>query len=116
MDMTMASLRKPILAAAMCLTTAAALSAIPARPEPARLVNDFAGIFSPRQALYIERMLVEFDDSTSNQIAVVTVPDLEGYSASEYHYRKWTFADGSPFGAYFRGLGNGFFARNAGRI
>ena len=87
MDMTKASLRKPILAAVLCLTTAAALSAIPARPEPARLVNDFAGIFSPRQALYIERMLVEFDDSTSNQIAVVTVPDLEGYSASEYATR-----------------------------
>ena len=32
-------------------------------------------------------MLVAFDDSTSNQIAVVTVLDLEGYSASEYATR-----------------------------
>lgn len=58
--------------------------AIPARPEPARLLNDYAGIFTPRERMAIERMLVEFDDSTSNQIAVVTVNDLEGYSASAY--------------------------------
>ena len=32
-------------------------------------------------------MLVAFDDSTSNQIAVVTVLDLEGYPASEYATR-----------------------------
>lgn len=58
--------------------------AIPARPEPPRLVNDFAGIFSKRQTEELERMLVAFDDSTSNQITVVTVSSLEGYTASEY--------------------------------
>lgn len=58
--------------------------AIPSRPEPQRLVNDYAGLFLPHQSDELERMLVAFDDSTSNQIAVVTVLDLEGYSAAEY--------------------------------
>ena len=62
-------------------------NAIPTRPEPQRLVNDQASIFTPDQKEDLERMLVAFDDSTSNQIAVVTVLDLEGYSASEYATR-----------------------------
>lgn len=64
-----------------------ALSAIPSRPQPQRLVNDFAGLFSPTQVETLEHILVAFDDSTSNQIAVVTVKDLEGYSVSEYAVR-----------------------------
>lgn len=62
-------------------------NAIPIRPEPQRLVNDQASIFTPDQKEELERMLVAFDDSTSNQIAVVTVLDLEGYAASEYATR-----------------------------
>lgn len=62
-------------------------NAIPTRPEPQRLVNDQASIFTHDQEEYLERMLVAFDDSTSNQIAVVTVLDLEGYAASEYATR-----------------------------
>lgn len=69
------------------LSAAVLCAAIPPRPEPARLVNDFAGILTPRQAWQLERVLVAFDDSTSNQIAVVTAADLEGYSSSEYATR-----------------------------
>lgn len=61
--------------------------AIPSRPSPARLVNDFSDLFTPSQEAELERMLVAFDDSTSNQIAVITVKDLEGYEASEYATR-----------------------------
>ena len=61
--------------------------AIPSRPSPQRLVNDYAGLFSAQQAAKLERILVDFDDTTSNQITVVTVKDLEGYSASEYATR-----------------------------
>lgn len=53
-------------------------SAIPSRPSPARLVNDLADLFSRDEEARLERALVAFDDSTSNQIAVVTVTDLEG--------------------------------------
>lgn len=61
--------------------------AIPSRPQPQRLVNDLAGLFTAAQAGHLERMLVAFDDSTSNQIAVVTVTDLEGYTPAEYAVR-----------------------------
>ena len=63
------------------------VSAIPARPEPPRLVNDFAGLFSDRQTALLENELVAFDDTPSNQITVVTVRSLEGYDASEYATR-----------------------------
>lgn len=67
----------------MLLAAPVLCSAIPAKPSPQRLVNDFAGIFTPQQTAMLENMLVAFDDSTSNQITVVTVKDLEGYSAIE---------------------------------
>ena len=61
--------------------------AIPDKPYPPRLVNDYADIFTSAQEARLEEMLVAFDDSTSNQIAVVTVKDLEGYDASEFATR-----------------------------
>lgn len=61
--------------------------AVPSRPDPPRLVNDYAGLFTASQREHLENELVAFDDSTSNQIAVVTVLDLEGYSAAEYATR-----------------------------
>lgn len=72
-----------LIGTVICLASLPA-SAIPQRPEPARLVNDLAGIFSADQINMLERELVAFDDSTSNQIAVVTVGDLEGYDAASY--------------------------------
>lgn len=61
-----------------------AFAGIPPRPSPERLVNDLAGILSDVQRESLERMLVAFDDSTSNQIAVVTVPDLGGEDANAF--------------------------------
>ena len=66
---------------------ASVLYAIPSRPQPQRLVNDFAGLFTSVQVSDLEKELVAFDDTTSNQITVVTVKDLEGYDASEYATR-----------------------------
>ncbi|MFT3680879.1 MAG: TPM domain-containing protein [Ferruginibacter sp.] len=48
------------------------------------LVNDFAGVLTHDQQQALESKLVEFDDSTSTQIAVVVVPDLGGYDISDY--------------------------------
>ena len=77
------------LAAGLLLLLAVCLhaTAIPARPSPPRLVNDLAGLFTSAQADRLESMLVAFDDSTSNQIAVVTVTDLEGYAPADYAVR-----------------------------
>jgi uncharacterized protein len=73
--------------ALVCLLAAAVSYSIPSRPNPQRLVNDLAKIFTPDQVSRLENTLVAFDDSTSNQIVVVTVNDLEGYDASEYATR-----------------------------
>lgn len=59
---------------------------IPARPVPPRLTNDFADILTNRQEQALEHKLVNYNDTTSTQICVVTINDLDGTSA-------WDFAN-----------------------
>lgn len=75
---------KYITAAAVLLAAALTAAAIPQKPYPPRLVNDFAGILDQTGKAMLEKRLDAFSDSTSNQITVVTVNDLEGYSPAEY--------------------------------
>ena len=75
-----------LLVLAMVFTLAFQSVAIPSRPSPQRLVNDLAGVFTSQQVEILERMLVALDDSTSNQICVVTVTDLEGQTPANYAY------------------------------
>jgi uncharacterized protein len=66
---------------------------IPEPMNPPRLVNDFAGVFSPAQQTDLEQMLRNYNDTTSTQIYVVTVKDLGGYDVSDYAFRlgeKWS--------------------------
>jgi len=56
----------------------------PKRPVTPRLVNDFANVLTPEQAEALERKLVAYDDSTSNQIAVVLLPTVTDKSGVEY--------------------------------
>lgn len=60
------------------------LSAIPPKPEPPRLVNDLAGLFTASQSAELEARLVAFNDTTSTQIIVLTVNDLEGMDSFTY--------------------------------
>jgi uncharacterized protein len=52
-------------------------------PSPARLVNDYANILTPDQNQALERKLVQFDDTTSNQVLVVIVPRLGGKDVAD---------------------------------
>jgi uncharacterized protein len=64
----------------------------PARPEPPKLVNDFAGILTPQQRGQLEFKLDTFARRTSTQIAVVTVKSLHGYEKADYTTKlaeKW---------------------------
>lgn len=56
--------------------------AIPARPNPPRLVNDFAGVMG--DVTELEDSLAAFARNTSNQITVVTVNSLDGMDKAEY--------------------------------
>lgn len=47
---------------------------IPAKPNT--LVNDYAGVLSSSERSNLERMLVAYDDSSSNQIAIVIESNL----------------------------------------
>ncbi len=60
---------------------------VPPPPDPPRLVNDFADVLNPRQEQELERKLRYFNDTTSNQITVVTVSSLQGNDPSMYAYR-----------------------------
>lgn len=68
---------------------------VPNPPSPARLYNDFTkgrNFITPEQADFLESKLVAYDKSTSNQVAIVIVEDLKGYTANEYATalgRKW---------------------------
>ncbi len=74
----------------LCVTIVQAQ--VPAAPNPPRLVNDFAHILTEGQVNLLERTLRVFNDSTSNQIVVVTVNDLGGYDKAQFAYEigeKW---------------------------
>ncbi len=61
-------------------------------PVPPRLVNDEAKVLSPEQQQILEEKLVALDDSTSNQITIVTIPSLNGYDIADYAnklFRSW---------------------------
>ncbi len=60
---------------------------IPSRPNPPRLVNDFANVLSPSEEEALEKKLVRFDDSTSTQVAVITISTLEGYTVEEIAHK-----------------------------
>lgn len=66
--------------------------AIPDPPNPPRLVVDQTGTLTPDQRETLERKLVAYDDSTSNQIAVVIIPTTGDYDIAEFSFalgRKW---------------------------
>jgi uncharacterized protein len=56
----------------------------PKPSNPPRLVNDFAGMMSAAEQQQLESLLVSYDDSTSVQIAVVTLQSLGNYDISVY--------------------------------
>ncbi len=77
---------------AAVLATFVLSAQVPAKPSTAYAVNDFAGIFSGRQCQRMNQRLVDFADTTSNQIVVVTVKDLGGMEPSMFAYEigeKW---------------------------
>jgi uncharacterized protein len=50
-------------------------------------VNDYAGVLSPAEAQALERKLASYEQATSHQIAVLTVPSLEGDPIDEFSIR-----------------------------
>jgi len=65
---------------------------LPEKPNPPKLVNDFAGVMQSGEVAVLEQKLVAFNDSNSTQIAVVTIKSIEGYDIADYAFKlgeKW---------------------------
>jgi uncharacterized protein len=60
---------------------------IPKIPNPPRLVNDFTGTLQAGEIQALEQKLLTYEDSTSNQIAIVIENSLDGDDAFEYSRR-----------------------------
>lgn len=74
----------------------------PEKQNPPKLVNDFAGMLSATEVQQLERKLVDFNDSTSTQIAIVIVNSIGDYAASDY-----TVQLAEKWGIGQKGLNNG---------
>ena len=59
------------------------LSILPPQ-DPTRRVHDLANVLSPEQAAGIENVARDVEQKTSAQIAVVTVPSLDGRTVDDY--------------------------------
>ncbi len=77
-------------------------SDIPEKPNPPRLVNDQAEIFTQSQTDALEKRLRRFNNSTSNQIVVLTVKSLKGYDPADFAFRV-----GEKWGVGQEGFNNG---------
>ena len=92
--------RLTTVALLLCVTALAAMAQVPARPNPPRLVNDFAGILGDCQ--WLEDSLERIAMETSNQICVVTMNDFGGYDKSWMAY-----SIGEQWGVGKKGNNNG---------
>ena len=68
----------------VCFTAMTLWAQVPPRPNPPRLVNDFAGILGDCQ--WLEDSLERIAMETSNQICVVTMNDFGGYDKATMAY------------------------------
>ena len=85
-------MKKLLVLACLLVGVAAHAQNIPERPNPPRLVNDLAHVLTADQVEALERKLVAYDDSTSNQIVIVTIPTTGDYAVEDYALgilRKW---------------------------
>lgn len=92
----------PVLLLIAVFSCRIAAQDFPEKPVPPRLVNDFAGLLSQQEVNALEQKLVAYDDSSSTQIAIITLSDLHGYDIADYAQRlaeKWGIGQ--------KGLNNG---------
>src|SRR5262249_16383046 len=72
-------------AAAQAGWTPTSQNPVPKKPD--HLVNDWAGMLSSSEANQLEQKLDRESDSTSTQIAILTIDDLNGYDVSSLAFK-----------------------------
>ena len=74
----------------------------PKKPNPPRLVNDFAGMMTSNEVAQLEEKLLEYEKSSSTQITVITIKNLGGYDIAQYSIEL-----GNRWGVGQKGKDNG---------
>jgi uncharacterized protein len=69
------------------LVVGTTLGALPSRPQPPRLVNDFVSLLTPQEQAALESKLAVYDRTHSTQIAVVITRDLAELEIADYATR-----------------------------
>lgn len=78
------------------------LAGIPEPPSPPRLVNDYGSFLAASEVQQLEQKLLAFNDSTSTQITIVTLSNLDGYDIADFAFQL-----GKKWGIGQKGLNNG---------
>ena len=89
-----------ILLSVISINTVAQI--FPEKSNPPKIVNDYANFLSAQENSALENKLVQFNNQTSTQIAIVIVQSLNGYDPSSY-----AFALGDKWGIGQKGKNNG---------
>ncbi len=74
----------------------------PEKSNPPRIVNDYANFLSAQENQALENKLVQFNNQSSTQIAIVVVKSLDGYDPASY-----AFGLGEKWGIGQKGKNNG---------
>ncbi|MBI5191261.1 MAG: TPM domain-containing protein [Nitrospirae bacterium] len=69
-----------LLAALLLILAATQAFAAHTFPEPKGYVSDYAGVLKPDEAAGLESYLAELEKKTTAEVAVVTVPDMDGFA------------------------------------
>jgi uncharacterized protein len=74
----------------LCISSSVCALQIPQRP--AGRITDQTGTLSPNEILMLENKIADFEQETTNQIAVLIIPSLDGDNLEDYSIRlaeKW---------------------------
>jgi uncharacterized protein len=96
------NLKKLILPVLIFLTHTLFATPIPPKPDPPRLVNDYANFLKIEEIEALEQKSLAFYKQSSTQIVTVIVPDLNGYDPAQY-----AFELGEKWGVGKKGKNNG---------
>jgi uncharacterized protein len=86
------ALAHALIAALLLLLAAAALAAEPVYPALTGRVVDDAGILSASTRNQLDASLAQHEQQTGQQLVVVTLPSLQGYTIEDFGYqlgRRW---------------------------
>lgn len=89
-------LSSALFALALLLAAAPLMAAFPPVPALKQRVNDYAGMISPAARAEIEQKLAALEAEDGTQIAILTVPSLQGEPIEEFSIRvaeAWKIGD-----------------------